>query len=126
MVGRVAAGLRLGSYGIWVSKPGVEVLTAPDGGLLLSSDRKSAQVVASGIIAASTNGTYGISWPSTGFVPVVVAGSARFPEARSVITGVNSANILAGVAQNFTNWTAGGSVPGPPSTISWIVLNIPG
>ncbi|MBO9589057.1 hypothetical protein [Devosia sp.] len=125
MVGRVATGFRLGAYGIWVSKPGIEVLTAGDADLLLSSDRKSAQVVASGIIAAATNGTYVISWPSTGFTPVVVAGSARFPEARAVVTGVNTANILAGIAQGFSSWT-GGNTPISPFTISWIVLNIPG
>lgn len=124
MVGRVLTGLRSGSYGIWVSKPGVDVLTAIDQNLMLSSDRKSAQVVASGVLAASTNGVYPISWPNTGFVPIVVAGSARFPEARAVITGVNTANILAGIAQGFSSWT-GSNTPISPFSISWIVLNIP-
>jgi hypothetical protein len=92
---------------------------------MLSSTRKSAQVVASGIIGAATNGSYGISWVSTGFVPTVIVGSARFPEARYVITGVNTASILAGIAQDFPAW-GGGNTPIAPFSISWIVLNIPG
>lgn len=125
MTGRVLLGLRAGEYGIWVSKPGVNVITAGDDALLLSSSRRSAQVVASGIISASSGGSYGISWGNLGFVPVILVGSARFPSARCSVTSLTTATITAGIAENFSAWTAAPSFPSPPYAVSYSVLNVP-
>ncbi len=51
MVARVIAGERNGAYGLWVSKPGYDVFTAPPGDLMFDSDAGMLQVVAKGTLS---------------------------------------------------------------------------
>lgn len=48
MVARVLLGERGGGYGLWVSKPGIDVMTAPEGRLLLSGTVGAQQIMAHG------------------------------------------------------------------------------
>lgn len=77
MTSRVILGRRGSSYGMWVSKPGVDVETAGLAGLLLSTDRAAMQIVATGVIASPTNGgAYDFAVPNLGFVPLVLTSGA--------------------------------------------------
>ena len=124
MARRVVFGLRGGEYGIWVSRPNVDVLSAGDDQLLLSSSRRSAQVIASGVLNVSAGQTYGISWPvNLGFSPVILAGSARY-DAKYAHTSGTTANITVGPREDFAFWVTGNQ-PAPPDVVRWAVLNIP-
>lgn len=50
MVDRVCLGNRLGSYGLYVSKPGQDVLSVSPVNMLLSSDYKQMQMLTSGYV----------------------------------------------------------------------------
>lgn len=71
MANRVLVGRRNAtSVGIYVSKPGQDVLTAPPDQLLLSSEAGSLQIVASGVIASPSTTTT-ITIPDLGFRPII-------------------------------------------------------
>ncbi len=70
MANRVLLGERNGDYGLWISKPGQNVLTAGDGQLLFSPDFPILQVLYSQIIQTSGSGgsaNYTVSWPDPGY-----------------------------------------------------------
>lgn len=125
MPNRIALGNARGLLGLWVSKPGWNVLDAPDSALMLSTDWKSAQVIKSGIFSAGTNQNIAISWPDQGFVPTVVLGSPRFINCRVTSLGTASANVNSGEPIDLSAWTEAGSRPNPPAVISYAVLGIP-
>lgn len=128
MVGRVLLGQRSGSYGLWISRPGIDVLGAGEDQLLLSGTRASAQVVASGILYMSKNQTAAISWsPNLGFAPAIIVGSARFPQARADSVTGSSAVINSGLTDVYTDFMTllTGSPPVPPSRVVYTVLNRP-
>lgn len=125
MPNRIAFGNARGGIGFWVSKPGWDVLTAPDSGLMLSSEWASAQVIASGIISAATNGNYGIGWADQGFIPTIVLGSPYFMNCRVSSVGTASATINAGVPIDLGAWTDAPTRPSPPALISYAVLGVP-
>ncbi len=60
------------SYGLWISKPGKDVLTASIADMLLSMDHvQLQQVLKSGVITVAGNSISTISITGYGFVPVV-------------------------------------------------------
>lgn len=74
MTNRVVLGNRSGQQGLWISKPGRDVLTiSADADFLFRTDIKGAQIVQSGIIP-QTAGTFinvQIGIPDLGYRPVV-------------------------------------------------------
>lgn len=56
MANRIVMGERSGQYGLWVSKPGNDVLTAGQDGLLLSMGEESLQAVYTGTVGISNTG----------------------------------------------------------------------
>lgn len=75
MANRVLLGERSGQQGLWVSKPGVNVLTAGADQLLLSAGEASMQAIAAGSVsmAGSINDTgVTVTIPSTPYVPLVL------------------------------------------------------
>ena len=124
MAPRVLFGNRGGENGVWVSRPGVSVLSTSDDQLLLSSTRRSAQVIASGGFGAAANSSYAISWPyNLGFLPIILAGSARFSVAYTH-NSLTSATLTTGQYENFGFWITNNQ-PNPPAEVRWSVLNIP-
>lgn len=76
MANRVLLGQRGSDYGLWVSKPGQNVLTANADQLLFSPDTQMLQVIYSDVIRTSGSGgnaTYTRSWTNPGFYPFVMA-----------------------------------------------------
>lgn len=79
MTRRVILGKRGVAYGLWVSRPGIDVLTASEDDLLLSMDTENLQIVASGIAADPGNtGSRTITIPALGFKPYVIYGCNRY------------------------------------------------
>lgn len=74
MTNRVLLGKRGTKYGLWVSKPGVNVLTGTEDQMLLSTERQSFQIVKSGLIAFPGAGddAPAIAIPNMGFSPLVL------------------------------------------------------
>lgn len=69
MTNRVVVGSRSGVMGLWVSRPGYDVLTASDEGMLLSPSLSVCQPIISGTVNMTT---------TTTFVPLSVSlGAAR-------------------------------------------------
>jgi len=56
MANRILLGERSGQYGLWVSKPGFNVLTAGQDGLLLSMGEDSLQAVYSASVGIANTG----------------------------------------------------------------------
>lgn len=119
MTQRVLLGNRNGAYGLWVSKPGQDVLTATE--FMLATDRKSLQIVARGAFTSSHGSTTPISWSPLGFRPLVLAQSMNNCEL--TYTSDDSANIYIKHNQSNLNaqWNVG-SVPTLSSTVYWSVL----
>ncbi|WP_196258559.1 hypothetical protein [Pelagibacterium limicola] len=71
MANRVLLGERGGEFGLWVSKPGQNVLTAGVNGLLLSPEIPMLQVIyaerRSVTVRASPNNNTVFSWPDPGY-----------------------------------------------------------
>lgn len=74
MAQRVILGNRGGLYGLFVSKPGQDAMSAPLDNLLLSSARRNLQIIASG--SGTLSGSpFAIAWPAQGFRPRVLINS---------------------------------------------------
>jgi len=72
MTNRVLFGLRNGSYGLWVSKPGFDVLTAPDNQMTILPTRANLQVVSFGFIDTTAGAfPYYVNFPNLGYLPLV-------------------------------------------------------
>ena len=81
MANRVLVGDRNGTMGMWVSRPGYNVLTAADADMLFVAssvlNTKSFQTVQSGYFELGTNQSIDISFPYIGILPVVMAWCAE-------------------------------------------------
>lgn len=61
MANRICLGQRdVGEFGLWVSKPGVNVLTATDAQLLMGTDLDAVQIVARGAVSMAA-GVYSVT-----------------------------------------------------------------
>jgi len=73
MANRIILGNRSGTYGLFISKPGVNVEVASSGDLLLSTLAKSIQIVASGFIPdPGSPSTIDVAIPDHGINPFVL------------------------------------------------------
>ncbi|MER8983982.1 hypothetical protein [Mesorhizobium sp. M0843] len=71
MANRIIIGERAGDYGIFISRPGVDVLTATGSQLLLDTTRRPLQLVQTG--ALILNGSFTtVAFPNLGFKPVIL------------------------------------------------------
>lgn len=123
MANRVLLGNRSGSLGIFVSRPGYNVLTAGPDELLMSTDLQNLQVMHSGSFSTS-GGSTGVSWPAFGFRPYLLVQGVRGITSITY-TSSNSATIVVGATQPNLNalWNVG-SVPSLSTAIYWSVLNV--
>lgn len=64
MTNRVLLGNRNGTMGMWVSKPGFDVITAADSQMMMIANKKAIQVIQKGLID-----TTGQAWPYTVYFP---------------------------------------------------------
>lgn len=123
MTDRVLLGNRGGEYGLWVSRPGFDVKTAGEDGLLMSTSIRTLQVVRSG--SFSGTGVVGISWAPVGFRPRLFFGTQHAIQAITY-TSDNSASINVYDMQGTVSsqWNVG-SVPTLSSTTYWFAINEP-
>lgn len=105
MVERVILGNKGGSYGLWVSKPGVSVLTASDWEMLFVSDSRSVRMLASGVVnvpASSSAFSQTVTLPIT--APTnsgILAGTKLISNGR-LIEGIGSYFSLTFTSTNAT------------------------
>lgn len=79
MTNRLILGNRSGQYGLWISKPGIDVLTASEADCLFSSDVRAFQVVQSGNLGdLGTSGSATISTVDQGFMPFVLIACMKY------------------------------------------------
>ena len=114
MANRVLLGNRAGTYGLWVSKPGIDVLTASTSNLLFSSQTsKTVRVLASGSLFFPSGGTnslsiaYGLTAPNRA-APLVLtssAGSVNFiqPSEGITVTNLTSTGATVNRLENFNS-----------------------
>ena len=80
MTQRVLLGQRGTDYGLWVSEPSVDVLTATDDQLLLNPTRKQFQIIDRGTIPSQSTTTYQVytlTHANWGFTPLFFAYSVK-------------------------------------------------
>ena len=123
MVGRIIQGNRGGTSGVFVSNPGVDVLTASDDNLMLATHLQSLQVVASGVIPnPGTSSTNDRGIPDLGFQPFIIWSCEAY---------VCWMEYLSNSLVRFRTFNARGlesSMAAPPALngdIRYLVLNIP-
>ncbi|MGV1754821.1 hypothetical protein [Agrobacterium sp. CG674] len=105
MVNRILLGNRNGSMGIWVSKPGVDVLTGDFNGMLIMFGSKSLQIIQSGVVVWGTASFIDIPVPSTGEYPrIVLDYSWLSPTPGAVVSYPNltTIRITRGNTSNYT------------------------
>lgn len=122
MARRVLLGQRSGNIGIWVSKPGIDVVSASADNLLLSSDIGNVQAIASGILSSPATSTT-VNFADLGFQPWVLLSSQRWQCTFSYLSN-SSISISRGSLNPIVgNWNVG-SVPTLADEIRYVVLNI--
>lgn len=109
MTGRVILGQKAGQLGMWVSRPGVDVLSAVDDDMLLSTSRAGIQIIASGVIYSPGNNTsHDFAIPALGYTPLVIVtgayvGGWSFPNSTTLRIHVFTGAPYAG-AQDIVGW----------------------
>lgn len=76
MTNRILIGKRGSDYGIWVSKPTKDVLTATDAEMLMSSYAYSFQVLMTGMITLNSSLVGSITIPDFGYKPYLLVSSS--------------------------------------------------
>lgn len=97
------------SSGLKISKPGVNVLTANQDGLMFDSSTKMLQVIGAGVRSGSAT-TFTVTYPNIGIVPFIWMWS---PNATYFMTSITS------TSATFARQTGGSG------TVYYIVLNVP-
>lgn len=107
MTNRVILGKRGSKYGLWVSKPGVDVLTGSEDQMMLSTEAQSFQIVASGTISfPGVGGETSISIPNLGFEPLVLVSCMSHYVAYRIVSNT-SIRIRGFVQRPSLSWTSG-------------------
>lgn len=128
MANRVCLGQRAtNEWGLWVSKPGINVLTGTDDQMLFASDLSAFQIMASGALVAPTSGSsVGLTIANFGFRPVVLW--ACLPDT-VIYTAAQSTigQLVASVTYNSNTsitFNLGGSSRPAGQTIYYAVINV--
>lgn len=74
MVNRIVLGDRNGTMGLWISRPGFDVMTASEDNMLLSTSRVPFQVIQSGVASFTPSNPRQvvINFPNRGYFPFIV------------------------------------------------------
>jgi hypothetical protein len=120
MANRVLFGARGAELGLWISKPGVNVLTAADSGLLFKASMRAAQIIQYGRIA-QPGGAFintAVNIPNLGYRPIIEHESVGWPAV--VFQWVSATQIVFMQAPNLPDGSLGnpfgnGTVDGAPS-----------
>lgn len=79
MANRVVFGKRPdNSIGLWISKPGFNVLDTPTQNMLFSMEDDAFQVVQSGLVWSVDDGVYDVFMPDQGFFPLILLSYPAF------------------------------------------------
>ncbi|MBX4911375.1 hypothetical protein HJA82_29115 [Rhizobium bangladeshense] len=97
MTNRVLFGQRGAAYGLWVSKPGFDVLSTADANMMMLPSQANLQLIQSGYIDTSGN-----AFPYT----VVIPNLGYFPLVKWVMSGYN-AYLVSGSATTIRFYSDG-------------------
>lgn len=120
MARRVVLGNRGGQYGLWVSKPGFDALTATDAQLLFGMTKRFGMVLASGTVVCPTGGatasvSFGTTQPTA---PLIFCGSlTEQPSPYPVATTVSTTGFTV---RALAIWD--GSYPAGGRTLRWFAV----
>lgn len=80
MANRVLLGKRDNTYGIWISKPGEDVLTATDEKLLFTMNRQPFMIIGRGTLTpfSGTNQHRYVTIPNLGYKPIFLVKCVRY------------------------------------------------
>jgi hypothetical protein len=114
-------GRRGAAYGLWVSQPGYDALTAPDANLLFTMTERAGMVLASGAVVVPGGG--GAAWvafpqvyPS---VPLVFAGPLwAYPQPLAVSTEANASGFYIRAERDAYN----NNYPAAGMTATWFAV----
>lgn len=124
MSGRVLIGRRSGQNGIYVSRPGQEVLSAGIDGLLMTTDVKHLQVIQRGQFT-SAGGNTNISWTAVGFRPRLLVSTQNVIQYISYSSD-NAATInVYGMADVLAMYWNVGEIPATSNVVYWATINMP-
>jgi hypothetical protein len=119
MARRVVLGNRGGAYGLWVSKPGFDALSAADSGLLFTMTKRSGMVLASGSATVPSGGSslrvaFGDTFPST---PLVFCGNmGTYPNDHAVSISVDASGF------NLRAENVNGGFPAAGTSARWFAV----
>lgn len=103
MARRVLMGQKSGAQGLWVSKPGVDVVTAGDDAMLLAINSTTLQVIASGEGGDPGAGnSFTITCPDVGVQPFIQLSSEYYNDFR--ITYLSNTQISVAVFMNNSRY----------------------
>jgi hypothetical protein len=126
MVRRVLLGLRGSGRGLWVSRPGVDVVTAADDDLLFSSsDSENLMIIESGTIADPGAGaSIAINITDMGFAPFVIVSCERYPVSIEYVSN-SRIRFRTFSAPSFNNDSTSGTNVQRSGQIRYAVTNLP-
>jgi hypothetical protein len=119
MTRRVVLGNRGGAYGLWVSKPGFNALSAGDANLLFTMTRRNGMVLDSGTVTVPAGGSslrvaFSDTFPS---IPLVFCGSlTTYPNDRACSVLVDASGFY--LRAEIVN----GSYPAAGTSVRWFAV----
>jgi len=119
MVERILMGQRGSETGLWVSKPGSNVLTAAENDMMLSLNREVLQIVSGGVLSGmGTQAT--ITFPNLGFQPFIWATNGRYQIGIEYLS-----NTQARLHRRTAHAVNGYPLFTPPNNTTYLVFSVP-
>ena len=113
----------LTSGGLWVSQPGVDVLTGTDAQMLFSMATEGLQVVQSGVVSdPGANSTTNVTIPDQGFKPFVIVSCDKYDFTFELTSNTNL-RLKTQSAVSLTNDNLAPTVITRDGTVRYAVLN---
>lgn len=113
----------LTSGGLWVSQPGVDVLTGTDDQMLFSMATESLQVVQSGIISdPGASSTTNVTIPDQGFKPFIIISCDKY-DLTFELTSNTNLRIKTSAAVTLTNDSVAPTTITRDGKVRYAVLN---
>lgn len=129
MANRIVVGERSGQYGLWVSKPGFNVLTTGQENLLLSMGEDSLQAVRTGTVSLPSSGAeVSVSIPvSLPYTPLILMQLTPRTQVYRDEVGDDFLEVFTPRYRRLSATSIGFSVTGafsdmPPFTLTYTVL----
>lgn len=120
MTSRVLLGVRGAEAGLWVSRPGFDVVTTARNRMMLATDSQSFQVLQSGTVGfPGSGGDASITIPDQGFTPLVLLSCPSNYVSYWMASNTQLRIRGFGIRPSIS-WPTSGSTP-----VSYAVTNLP-